>query len=251
MTLSDYLKIIRKRWMVVAVVVAAACVAAGYYGSIVSKPVYEADSKIIVGKATMENGLRQMSPGDVAVSAMLVNTYKQLIRTPGIMQQVIATHPELNVTADELLQSLQVVSASGSQVMDVIWQDHSFERASAIVNAVTGVFQTEAPGILKTDGAMIVIPSDPQLPPVSKQTGIAFLVLVAFTASLFVAVFLAFLLEYFDKHLNEAEQVEQLLAIPVLADIPEIRKLDAKGVKCKGAPLLAGAREERHVHSNG
>lgn len=251
MTLSDYVKIVRKRWIMITIVVTAACLAAGYYGSIVSKPVYEANGKIIVGKATMENGLLQMSPGDAAVSAMLVNTYKQLIRTPGILQEVVATHPELNVTADELLQSLQVGSMSGSQIMDVSWKDPSYARASAIVNAVTDVFRVKAPSILRTDSAMIIIPSDPLLPPASEKTGLAFLLLVAFTASSFAAVFIAFLLEYFDTRLKEAEQVEQLLSVPVLAGIPEILKTDVKSAKPAAATLFARTQEERHVHING
>lgn len=251
MTLSDYVKIVRKRWLLVAIVVTAACLGAGYYGSIVSKPVYEASSKIIVGKATMENGLLQMSPGDAAVSAMLVNTYKQLIRTPGILQQVAATHPELHVSADALLQSLQVGSVAGSQIMDVSWKDPSYARASEIVNAVTSVFQAKVPDILRTDSTMIVIPSDPQLPPASEQTGLTFLLLVAFTVSSFAAVFLAFLLEYFDTRLREAEQVEQLLDVPVLAGIPEIRKTDAMNAKPAAAKRYARTQEERHVHLNG
>jgi len=251
MTLSDYVTIVRKRWITVAIVIAAACLAAGYYGSMMIQPVYEANSKIIVGKATMENGLLQMSPGDAAVSAMLVNTYKQLIRTPGILQAVATAHPELSVTADELLQSLQVSSVSGSQIMDVVWKDRSYKRASDIVNAVTGVFRVKAPGILMTDSAMIVIPSDPELPPASEKTGLTFILLVAFTASLFIAVFLAFLLEYFDASLKDTEQVERLLEIPVLAGIPEIRKTDVKSARPVSATLFTRTQEERHVHING
>ncbi|WP_123041932.1 YveK family protein [Cohnella candidum] len=252
MTLSDYLAIVRKRWILITVLIVIACSAAGYAAAAYTQPMYQASSKIIVNQATLENGKLQVNPGDVAVNNMLINTYKELIKTPGILQKVVQANPGLNVTVDELLGSLKISSAAGSQIMTVAWEDPSYVKASKIVNAVTSTFRVEAPGIMMTDGAMIVIPSDPETPSSPRQTGLTFILLVSFVASSIVAVFIAFLLETLDSGLKDAGKVEDWLGIPVLANIPVIRKSDIKNAKqAAAAPAFKRVGEDQHVHANG
>ncbi|MBW5448383.1 hypothetical protein GE107_20270 [Cohnella sp. CFH 77786] len=252
MTLSDYLSVIRKRWIMIVLLVAAACAASGYAVSANNQPIYQATSKIIVNQARLENGKLQLNPGDVAVNGMLINTFKELIKTPAILQSVVKAHPDLNVTTGELVNSLKVSTATGSQIMSISIEDPSYERASQIVNAVAAVFRVEAPAILNVDSDMIVIPSNPDTKSAGQQTGLAFVLLVAFVASFIVSVFLAYLLEYFDTSLREPKQVEQWLGIPVMAGIPEIRKSDIKHVKqAAAAPSFKRVGEDQHVHING
>lgn len=251
MTLFDFIKMIRKRWLLIAIIVTTGCAAAGYAGTVYLEPVYRATGKIIVSKSSPD-GSTVMSAGDAAVSAMLINTYKELIRTPQVVQQVVQSHPELNVTAEQLLESLQVSSSPGSQIMNITWKDRSFDSASDIVNAVIHQFQQLAPRIMPTDHVMIVIPADPATPTASEQTSLAFILLVALVVSSIAAGFLAFMLESLNSGLRETAQVERLLEVPVIAAIPVIRKDDlADTAPASGAKRFIRAKEEQHVRLNG
>jgi capsular polysaccharide biosynthesis protein len=245
------MNILRKRWLMMVIIVAAGCSMAGYIGTVYLEPVYRATGKIIVSKSAPDGSVGT-GAGDATVSTMLINTYKELIRTPQIVQQVVQTHPELNVTAEQLLESLQVSVAPGSQIMNVSWKDRSFEHASGIVNAVIQQFQRLAPDILHTDHVMIAIPADPTTPSSSEQVSLPVVLLAAFIASTIVAGFLALLLEALHSGLRDTDQVEYLLEVPVLATIPVIRKHDYIQQTAKSS--VAGfvqTKEDRHVRFNG
>lgn len=243
MTLIDYLKVIRKRWLVIAAVILAACSAAGYLGTAFDRPVYQANSKIIV-------------KGDTpAVPAIMINTYKELIFTAPIMQKVAGRHPELRLTSRQLAQSLSVSVSAGSQMMNVSWSGPSYLEAARIVNAVAEVLRSEAPRMLNAGQELVVIPSDPEAPPAPKQTGLAFVLLLSFVASSVLSVLLAFLIEYFDSGVRTAEEAESVLGIPVVGTIPDIRKSELKPAKPASVSASGYARkgkgEEQHVHVNG
>lgn len=251
MTLFEFIRVIRKRWLLMAIIVASGCAAAGYAGSVYLEPVYPATGKIIVSKSSADGGVL-MSSGDAAVSAMLIHTYKELIRTPQVVQKVVQAHPELKVTPEQLLQSLQISAAPGGQIMNVTWKDRSFNNASAIVNAVIQQFQQLAPEIMQTDYVMIAIPADPAMPSVSEQTSLTLILLVSFIVSSLAAGFLAMMLEALHSGFREAAQVERLLEIPVIATIPVIKKSDlANPAPALSSSRYMGKKEERHVRLNG
>jgi capsular polysaccharide biosynthesis protein len=250
MTLTDYGKVIRKRWILIAIIIVCSCVAAGYAGSRFSLPSYEAKSQLIVNKTTLaEDGNFLIQQADLAVNIMLINTYKELIKTPPILQLVVKQNPDLRLTVSELTEKLKVTTSPGSQIMTVVFSDPSYGRASKTVNAVMSVFIHESPGIMKVENAGILSQADPSNAPVPKQTGLVLIVLIALIASSFIAVPLAFLLEYFDDSAGEAAVLEKMIGLTVITEIPVIRRSDLKHLKQAASYKRVG--EESHVHVNG
>lgn len=249
MTLMEYVEMMRKRWVLMTVIVAISCAAAVYAGNRFSEPAYQAASQLIVGKTDAAGNILLMDQADMAANIMLINTYKELIKSPPILKQVAKRYPRLQLTVEELRTKLKVTTAAGSQIMGLSFEDKSYARASQTVNAVTQIFIHETPGILKVQNVRVLSESDPTAAPSPEQTPLMLYFLIAFVASAVVAAAVAFLLETFDESMKQPKDVEKAVGLTVIAAIPDIRKADLKHLKQTAAYKRVG--EETHVHVNG
>lgn len=222
--LKDIYYIIKKRLLLIVSLVVVVSVASAVVSLFVLTPVYEASTKIVVNRS---NDKAEVTSADlmneVNLNLRLIDTYKEIIKTPAIMDVVVRDYPNLGLTAGELMQKVSVSSVNNTQVMTIKVQDESYERAAQTVNAVSNVFKEEIAHIYKVDNVSILseakldsLPSPVKPSPVL-NTAIAFLV------SLMLGVGIAFLLEYLDDTVKTERDIEQLLELPILGVVPEYK----------------------------
>jgi capsular polysaccharide biosynthesis protein len=224
--LRDYYKIIRKRiwWIVVCILVATA--ATGVISYFFLQPVYEASTKLIVNKKQESTGIEQIDLNSVNMNIKLIDTYKEIIKTPAIMDKVVELHPEFKLSAKELGNLVHVNSVNNTQVMTVSVQDPSYEKAANIANAVSHVFQKEIPGIMKVDNVMILNEAKLSDIPAPVKPNPKLNIAISFVVSLMCALGLVFLLEYLDDTIKTEEDVKEVLGIPTLAIISKMKESD-------------------------
>ncbi|WP_409344177.1 YveK family protein [Paenibacillus sp. MBLB4367] len=245
--LKDYIKIIRKRiWLIVSIVLVASFTT-GIVSFFFMDPVYEASTKLIVNKQSEQVGTTtgQLDINSLNLNIQLIATYKEIIKTTRIMDKVVKEHPEFNLTRDELIQRVKVNSVNNTQVMTLVVQDESFEKASDIVNAVSRVFKEEVPSIYKgVDNVSILNESNrtDQSAPVkpNKKLNIA----ISFVVSLMIAVGIVFLLEYLDDTIKTEADVEKYLGLPTLSMITRIKEED---MAIEPSKAIRQVGEQQHV----
>lgn len=248
--LKDYLKIIRKRiWFIVVCVVAVTAITGGISYFFV-KPEYEASTKLIVNKKNDSVGIEQVDLNSVNMNIRLIDTYKEIIKTPAIMDKVVELHPEFNLTAKEIGNLVKVNSVNNTQVMTVTVQDRSYEQAANIVNAVSQMFQKEIPGIMKVDNVMILNEAKVSEHPAPVKPNPKLNMAVSFVISLMLAVGIAFLLEYLDDTIKTEEDVLQVLGIPTLAIISKMKESDLNAEKPSAASNQKVGEETTYVAAN-
>lgn len=226
MELKEYAAILKKRsWMIVFIVMIAT-ITAGLVTYYLIPPKYEASTKLIVNRSSQQAGLEQVSLNEVNANIQLIATYKELIRTFAIMDEVVKEYPELDATSDELIQMVNVSSLNETQVMTVSARDPSYERAAKIVNAVSSVFQREVPVIMKVDNVTILNEAKMYSNPVPVSPNLKMNILLSLAESLIFAIAFAFLLEYLDDTIRSEKDIEKYLELPVLAVISTYRKKD-------------------------
>jgi capsular polysaccharide biosynthesis protein len=250
MNLFDYLKIVRRRAVLILTIIIVTCAVAGVIHSRIAKPVYQASSKIIVNQSeTTIDGQQLIDQSKLAVNIMFINTYKELIKTPPVLEEVVKLHPGLGITADELAGKMTVASAQGSQIMTITVEDGSYERASNIVNALTKVFKEEIPKIMRIENIEILSESNPLNPTVPQETSLVYVLLISVILSGTLGAMIAFMLEFFDGRMREPEEIETLLGVTVLASVGEIKKSQLNNLKTISSFKRVG--EEKHVHAHG
>jgi capsular polysaccharide biosynthesis protein len=226
MDFKEYLAIVKKRlWLIVACVIISTATTT-VFSNMNYVPMYQASTKLIVNKTVEQDllGREQMDFGAIGINMTLINTYTEIIKTPAIMGKVVEWYPDLNMTAEQLISRVHVSSLNGTQVMTLSTVDFSYERAARTVNAVTEVFQSEIPKIMKVDNVAVLhmAPLDEQPMAINQRTNQT--LIISFAVSLMIAIGIAFLLEFMDDTLKREKDIRQIFDAPMLAVVPLMSK---------------------------
>ncbi|MEK3725242.1 YveK family protein [Paenibacillus sp. FSL H8-0034] len=245
--LKEYFIIIRKRlWLVVVIVLVSTALTA-VYSTNNYRPLYQASTKLIVNKIVEKDqmGKERIDYGAIGTNLALINTYKEIIKTPAIMDKVVQRYPDINLSAEQLSYITTVSDLRETQVMTIVVQYYSQEEAVKIVNAVSDVFQAEIPKIMKVDNITILNRAKLQENslPVNKKSNQY--IILSFVASLLVSIGITFLLETLDDTLKTDQDIREVMDLTIIAYIPKIKKKELKSPKRKKFRTKTG--EEAYV----
>ncbi|MCQ6560440.1 YveK family protein [Paenibacillus mendelii] len=244
--LKHYLSIIRKRIWIVVLVVALGTAAAGFISYMLIKPVYQAYTKLIVNSANDKPGMLQLDINAINTNISLINTYKEIIRTPAIMDLVVQKHPEFGVTTEELMSKITFSSVNGTQVVTLTYSDTDYKRAATIVNAISEVFQEQIPKIMKVDNVYLLHMAKVVKTPAPVKPNPQLNMVISFVLCLLLGIGLVLLLDYFDDTIKTEADVERALGLPTLGLVPSIKQGDLKGKRRK-SKISTKAGEASHV----
>ncbi|TVY10389.1 YveK family protein [Paenibacillus cremeus] len=247
--LRDYIKIIRKRIWLILIFTLVCTLTTGIVSYFFLRPVYEASTKLIVNKSNERQGLDQVDINSINLNLRLIDTYKEVIKTPRIMDKVVREYPQFDLTAEQLINKITVSSVNNTQVMTLIVQDNSYAKAVDIVNAVSKVFQSEIPSIMKVDNVSLLNEAKMMDKPIPVKPNPKLNIAISFVVSLMLAVGLAFLLDYLDDTIKTEEDVKEVLGLATLSMIAKINEEDLISHK----PSVTASRqvgETKHVTIN-
>lgn len=226
--LRDVVKVIRKRLWWILLIVVLCTTAAGVISYTMLKPVYEASTKLIVNQAE-DATHQQPNLNDINTNIKLIDTYKEIMLTPRILDRVIEKHPEFGLSAEQLANKLHVSSVNGTQVMTVKVTDGAYNRAADIANAVSTTFQEEIPSIMRVDNVTILNEAKYRENAAPVKPNPLLNIAIAFVVSMMAALGLAFLLEYLDDTIKSEADVEQVLGLPTVAVITKMKPYKSRG----------------------
>lgn len=226
--LRDIFRIVRRRSWLIALVVLLICLLVGGYSVFIKKPVFEASTKIVVNQTPSQTSANQLDLNQINTNIQMINTYKEVIKTPAILDVVVANYPQFQLNAEELSNMVNVNSVNNTQVMTVIVRDTDYVRAAGIANAISDVFQQEIPDIFNVENVSILnkAKTDPPVRPEPVEPNFMLNMAIGFVVSLMIGLALAFLLEYLDDTIKTEDDIKNILDMPTLAMITRIRQED-------------------------
>nr|WP_279588917.1 Wzz/FepE/Etk N-terminal domain-containing protein [Paenibacillus castaneae] len=224
--MRQYMTIIRKRIVLIILFVFICTAIAAVFSMFFKDRVYEASTKIIVNQTTAQLATGQLDINQINTNIRMIDTYKEIIKTPAILDKVAGQYPQLGLTAEELSRKIKVSSVNNTQVMTLVVQDVDYRKAAEVVNAVSHVFQTEIKHIFQVENVSILNEAllDAEPNPVSPNVPLN--IAIAFVVSLMLAVGITFLLEYLDDTIKTEADVLEYLGQPTLAMISKMKPED-------------------------
>lgn len=176
-------------------------------------PIYQSSTQILVNQKKQDGAMIQA--GEIQTNIQLTNTYKVIIKSPVILDQV-NEKLKLNMTAQALTEKINVANEKDSQVISVTAEDKDPKVARDIANATAEVFKGEVAKIMSVDNVTVLSKAEvgENQSPIKPRPMLN--VAIAFVVGLMASVGLAFLLEYLDNTVKKEEDVESLLGLPVL-----------------------------------
>lgn len=223
-TILDYINLIKKRLWLITVFVLISCATTFYVSKNFVVPVYSASGQLLVNNTA--NVPESNNLNNLNFSLNLIESYKEIMKSPTIMKSVVADHPEFGLTEDQLAAKLQVKSSEKSQVINLSVEDESYSKAAGIVNAVSQEFIRDLPSLMKLDNVTFLTPADPTDVPGASNSGSTMNLIISFIVSLMAAIGIILLLETLNGTLRTEKEAEFDLGLPVIASIPTIRKRD-------------------------
>jgi capsular exopolysaccharide synthesis family protein len=247
MELRDYLRIIRKR-LILIIVATISCAGAALGTSLVSTPIYEGTTKLlVVAKTERDGGITSAYQGAL-LSQQLIESFAQILESRGTAEQALRLDP-LPITARELQEKVTAEPVTETLLINLRVEDPDPARAKRLANSVTRAFIESVPRLQggSTLRVSLVEPALQPTQPVRPKTKLntAF----GLALGLMLGVGLAFLREFLDRSLKTAEQLEAAAGVPVVGMIPPF-KAARQPIPVAQQPRTPAAEAFRKLRTN-
>ena len=221
LNLEDILEVIKKHLSLIVILTLLFGALAAFATAFLMTPQYEANTQVLVSQS--EDSESSVNNQEIQASLQLVNTYRDIITSPAVLDDVVS-NLELNQATSELANQVTVNNQEQSQVITITVTDESSANAEAIANEVATVFQTRVAEVMNVDNVSILAPADvgEDPSPVSPQPMINIAIGLILGALLGLGI--AFLRAFLDKRLKTEEEIQKHLDLPVLGTVTKFEK---------------------------
>ncbi|MBD3920683.1 hypothetical protein H8B09_18100 [Paenibacillus sp. PR3] len=249
--LLDIVVMLRRRWWLIAIIVVVGCMAAFGIGR-ARTPIYEASTKLIMtNKYNDPDKDNSIDPKVIQANLLMLQTYKDIVRTPNVTKKVAANHPELGLSAGAIAGKLTVSTSTTSQILTISARDESYSKAALMVNAASEALIAETVRLYGSGDLEVLYPAEDHTGtwPQPVNMGLTTLLVVAFALSGMVGVGLCFVLQYFDKWIRTERDVARTLGFETLVEVPLFIESGKRksGHRHTSHVKLRGAKESRNV----
>lgn len=250
MDLRDYLRILRKRWMVIVAFVLISVAAAATVSLLVT-PKYEATTQVFVFVQSSGNAA-DLSQGNVFAQGQ-VKSYADAVNTPRVLDSVIK-QLGLKESATELAQSVTATAALDTVNVTITVDSPSAVASASIANAVTASFQRVVADITKPSSGSsqvsvsVLQPATVPTAPVSPKLGLNLIlgVLVGLVLGLGVAL----LIQVLDTRVRGEHDVEEITRTPIIGGIAFDPNATVRPLIVQDSPHSARAEAFRTLRTN-
>lgn len=222
---GDLVEVLKKsKWILIPFILLGGLLAY-YVSSAFIEPTYEASTQVLL--VTQQEDER-VDSSEVLSSLSLVNTYRVIMKSPTILNEVKERVPN---APDPISDAITVESEEDSQVINVVVTANDASIAAETANVISEVFAAEIPALMNIDNVRILSPAETPSDPVSPNIPLNTM------AGMFIGLFLGGLVGLtrylFDKRIQNEQEAERLLDLPVIGSVPFIERRDMKPKKFK------------------
>jgi receptor protein-tyrosine kinase len=229
MEILTYLRVLRRRWLLVAATVAVALGLA--YASAPRTKVYAATSTIVVGPRQLSTDPNRTDfSGDLANGlANLTATYAVLLDSDVIAQEAIrrtgaprSSGGVVGATTATAVPATQVLRVTVVDPVPAVAQALATGMATAFVDRVTSLAPDAPPAVGTPPAVPVYLYQPAGLPVLPQPLGTRSRLATAGIFGLHAAIGAVLAVEYLDQSVRSVEDAERRLDLPVLGAIPRV-----------------------------
>lgn len=251
MELTDYIRILRKNWLlIVLATILGIGVAAAY--SLTRTPLYEAQSTVFVSSQAGAT-IGELQQGS-SFTQSRVTTYANLVTTPIVMNPVIA-ELDLGTTSIDLAKSVSAASPLNTTLITITVENADPIAAADIANALgasltAAVEQIETPNGTETSPVRLTRVKD-AVPPLSPSSpNVALNLALGALIGLAIGIGVAVLRHILDNRIRTPRDVEQITDRPLIGAIAFDQKAKDRPLIVHADPLSPLAESFRTLRTN-
>ncbi|WP_436512559.1 YveK family protein [Clostridium thermobutyricum] len=218
--ISEIFQVLKRKYKLIVAIVIGFVAVASVLSFFVITPKYEAKIKLFIGKEESKDNLGYNS-SEIQMYQKLLTTYAEIIKTEDLVQGAV-TKANIDLgkmEAKDVLNSLVVTPRSDTQILEIGYKDSNPQRAVDIVDSITNDFIAKSKKLITNGNVQVIqkakVPENPVSP--NKKLNI----LISLVLGLMVGIGVVLLLEFMDNTFKSKEDLEKVLDLPVIGDIPE------------------------------
>ena len=213
--IKDFFIYLRKYIIAIFIVCGLALAGVAAYDLNIKKPVYQAQSTVVIAKADGVDGTAA-TLNEINASQKLATTYSVIAKSELVLNQVIS-NLGLHMTYKELSNSVNIKPVQDTAVLSITVSNSNARMSATIANELAKVFAERVTEIYNiqnvTQLSVAVMPESP-----SNNTLTRDLILAVAISILGVTGF-AFLRFYLDDTVKYNDDVEKMIGLPVAGKI--------------------------------
>ena len=215
------LKVLWKRKFSIILVALVFAIAAFGYSAFLAKKEYQSTSRIyVVSRQNQDNNA--LTNSDLQAGAYLVKDYREIILSQNVLRQAIE-ELKLDMTPAELSKKINVSVPTDTRILSITAKDGDPKEAARIANGLRNVAAEKITSVTKVSDVTTLdeaeVPQSPSSPNIKRN------VLLGFVAGAGLMVVLLVVVEVLDDRVKKPEDVEELMGLPLLGVVPDIKKL--------------------------
>jgi len=250
--LRDYLRILRKRWLLITVC-ALLSLGAAAGATLLATPMYEAKTELFVSARADDSVISSVYQGSL-FAQQRVKSYADIVDSPGVLQPVI-DQLHLDIAPSALAKRVSAQVPLDTVLIDVTVSDASPERARDIANAIGEAFASRVPTIEATGSSgaapvkvTVVKPAEAPESPSSPRTKVN--LALGLLVGLAIGVGVAVLRETLDTTLKSLSDLQQITGATPLAVITRDGEASKRPLVVHYAPQSSRAEAFRQLRTN-
>jgi capsular polysaccharide biosynthesis protein len=217
---KELFEIIIKKWWLILLLTVIGFGAAYVYTVKYVTPVYEANTVLYIGQEGGSLGSIDVSLGQLNANSQLLVDYKQIAATRLVVNEVIK-NLGLTISYDEFKENVIIESVSDSRLFTVGFRHSDPQVAKQIADELAKQLTVAVLQIVGVENIRILDQALVPQAPVSPNTLLN--AVIGGLLGFFIALFVIILMFLINDTVRNDEDIENLINISVLGDIPEFK----------------------------
>ncbi len=225
----ELISLVRKNWLLILLMGILGFALSYYVTTYLIAPEYQAKTQLLVNRPNAEDA--NMDLNDIQSNIQIINTYRDILTDPIVMDQVLAQLDE-PLTEAELDEKINIVIQEDSQIFKIEVIDESPERAAKIANLIASTFQENVGSILHVENVAILSAAKVNTTPISPRVN--FNLLIGTAIGLIIGIGISLIKGMMDTKIHDEQVITEKLGwIPLgtISEMPKVFMLESEKEK--------------------
>lgn len=219
--LEEILYVFKKRyWVIIVAVLMTTSLAVLKVSKL--QPTYSASAKVFIGKSNQL--LDYYSQQEMQYYSQFITIFSEISRIDGFLDDTLEKN-KINKSSLEVASALGFSSSENTPIVTISYSSWTDEQMAETLDAVAEelivkvkeIMPETVPTLLSSAKVYTIYPNKTKLP------------VIAFMAGIILAIAIILVWDYLDTKVNSKKQLEKILPIPVIGEIPGHEKEFKRG----------------------
>jgi polysaccharide biosynthesis transport protein len=214
MEIRDFIRLFKKKKKVILLVTFYITLIGGF-SSFAIPPKFEAKTDVLVNYTTANI----VSSGEIDANLRLIETYKYVMKSSRILSKVNGSLDE-PYKKGEISKKVKIQSSVDSQILTILAEEKTPEKAAALANTLATTFQEEIKTLMNLENVHILSQATVNVDTKSVKPITALFFIISAIIGFLASYSFILIQEMFFTLVDSSEKAEKALALPVIGIVP-------------------------------